>query len=171
LDIQDLGEKGIVFSQWEDMLDIMEHALAENGVSFVRATSLRHIGLKTEIFRQKECTLLLLNVKNGAEGLTLLEATHVFMLEPLLNSGLDGQAINRVHRIGQNKKTYVHRYLIKDTIEMKINRLRVEQQQQQHQQIEDTILYKGKKSPSHISAGGVDGGFQSEQELFDILQP
>jgi hypothetical protein len=38
--------------------------------------------------------------------------------------------------------------MIKDTIEMKINQLRVEQQQQ-HQQIEDTILYKGKKSLFH----------------------
>jgi hypothetical protein len=34
---------------------------------------------------------MLLNVKNGAEGLTLLEATHVFMIEPLLNCGLDSQ--------------------------------------------------------------------------------
>jgi hypothetical protein len=35
----------------------------------------------------------LLNVKNGAEGLTLVEATHVFMVEPLLNCGLDSQGM------------------------------------------------------------------------------
>jgi E3 ubiquitin-protein ligase SHPRH len=75
------------------MLDIMEHALAENGVSFVRASSLRHMGSKAEVFRQKECTLLLLNVKTGAEGQTLLEATHIPLLEPLLNNGHDGKAI------------------------------------------------------------------------------
>jgi E3 ubiquitin-protein ligase SHPRH len=127
------------------MLDITEHALAENGVSFVRATSLRHMGSKAEIVRQKECTMLLLNVKNGAEALTLLEATHVFMLEPFLNNGLDGQAING---FTASAKTRKHMCMIKDTIEMKIKMLRVEQQQQ-HQQIEDTILYKGKKSLFH----------------------
>ena len=91
LDVRDLGEKGIVFSQWEDMLDICEHALVQNGVQFVRATSLRKIGACTQQFREPECSIMLLNVKNGAEGLTLVEATHVFMVEPLLNCGLDIQ--------------------------------------------------------------------------------
>ena len=165
LDIRDLGDKGVVFSQWEDMLDIVQQALDENDVSFVRATSLRQIGASTEAFRHRECTILLLNVKNGAEGLNVLEATHVFMVEPLLNCGLDSQAINRICRIGQNRKTYVHRYLVEDTIEMKIDRLRAEHQDQQ---IEDAI-HEGKKSA--IRAGGIDGGFQTEEELLDILQP
>lgn len=91
LDVCDLGEKSIVFSQWEDMLDIAEEALAANGVNFVRSTSLKRIGECTKHFRLQDCSVLLLNVKNGAEGLTILEATHVFMIEPLLNCGLDSQ--------------------------------------------------------------------------------
>lgn len=168
LDIRDKGEKGVVFSQWEDMLDIVQQAMMENGVSFARATSMRQIGSSSETFlRDRDCTLLLLNVKNGAEGLTLLEATHVFMVEPLLNCGLDSQAINRVHRIGQNKKTYVHRYLIEDTIEMKIDKLRAEHQEED--QLEDSI--NESKKPGTIRAGGIDGGFRSEQELLSVLQP
>jgi len=167
LDIRDLGDKGVVFSQWDGMLDIVQLALAENGIKFVRATTLREIGVKTEaFFRNKDLTVLLLNVKNGAEGLTLLEATHVFMVEPLLNCGLDSQAINRVHRIGQNKKTYIHRYLVENTIEIKIDQLRAEQQAED-QQIEDAI--NGCKKTA-INAGGIDGGFQSQQELLEMLQ-
>ena len=158
----------MVFSQWDDMLDIVQLALTENSISFVRATSLRQIGTCTEhFFENKDCTLLLLNVKNGAEGLTLLEAQHVFMVEPLLNCGLDSQAVCRVHRIGQNKKTYVHRYLIEATIEIKIDRLR-EEHQAEDQQIEDAIV-ESKKSA--IQAGGIDGGFQSQEELMEVLQP
>jgi hypothetical protein len=91
LDVCDLSEKSIVFSQWEDMLDIAEQALATNGVRFVRSTSNKRIGECTKHFRSQDCSVLLLNVKNGAEGLTILEATHVFMIEPLINSGLDSQ--------------------------------------------------------------------------------
>ena len=95
LDIRDLGEKGVVFSQWEDMLDIVQQALSENGIEFARPSSTRRIGESVRRFRS-ESTVLLLNVKNGAEGLTLLEATHIFMVEPLLNCGLDSQGMFRV---------------------------------------------------------------------------
>ena len=91
LDVSDRSEKSIVFSMWEDMLDVVEEALQVNSVSFVRATSLRKIAESTKRFRSSDCTVLLLNVKNGAEGLTLVEATHVFMVEPLMNCGLDSQ--------------------------------------------------------------------------------
>ena len=91
LAFKDLGEKSIVFSMWEDMLDILEEALHENGIGFVRASSLQRIGEATRTFRSSDCYVLLLNVKNGAEGLNLIEARHVFMIEPLLNCGLDSQ--------------------------------------------------------------------------------
>jgi Ring finger domain len=91
LDIRDTSEKGVVFSQWEDMLNIVQQALEENRVECVRPSSAKRIGDAVRRFRSDTCTVLLLNVKNGGEGLTLLEATHVFMVEPLLNSGLDSQ--------------------------------------------------------------------------------
>lgn len=53
----------------------------------------------------------------GANGLNLIEATHVLIVEPNLNISQEIQAIGRVHRIGQTKRTFVHRFLIRDTIE------------------------------------------------------
>lgn len=40
--------------------------------------------------------VLLMLVKRGGKGLNLVEATHVFMVEPLLNPALDAQAIGTV---------------------------------------------------------------------------
>jgi SNF2 family DNA or RNA helicase len=73
-------------------------------------------------------------------------------------------AINRTHRIGQNRKTYVWRYIVEGTVEVKIDKFRTEQQEDQ---LED-LISDGKKSM--IKAGGIDGGFQSQEELLDILQ-
>jgi len=91
IEVSEKGDKCLVFSQWEDMLDICGQALLENGVSFVRPSSAREIGVCVQKFRRSDTFVMLLNVKSGAEGLTLLEATHVFMVEPLLNPGLDSQ--------------------------------------------------------------------------------
>ena len=164
LDVCEAGDKALVFSQWEDMLDICQQALSENGVELVRVSRASEIGECTKVFRSPMCSAMLLNVKNGAEGLTLLEATHVFMIEPLLNNGLDTQAISRVHRIGQLRKTFVWRYLIADTIEIKIDQLR---RKHQEDEVED-LIHESKKSA--FKAGGIDGGFQSQEELLDVLQ-
>lgn len=161
LDIKDKAEKAILFSQWEDMLGICEQALVENEVSFARATSIAKIGDALKKFRSRDCTVLMLNVKHGAEGLTLLEARHVLMLEPLMNNALDSQAINRVCRIGQKFKTTVHRYVIESTVEVKIDEMRMASNDQP---IEDT------KATRHaIRAGGMDGGFSSAGEIMSLL--
>lgn len=96
LEVVEVGEKSVVFSQWDDMLAIMEHALTSNSIHYVRPTSIKKFGAAMKYFRTSSCHVLLLNIKHGAEGLTLVEANHVFMIEPLLNHCMDAQAINRV---------------------------------------------------------------------------
>ncbi len=61
---------------------------------------------------QKGVQVLLLLIQHGANGLNLLEAQYVVLLEPLLNPAAEAQAISRVHRIGQENKTLVHRFIV-----------------------------------------------------------
>lgn len=53
--------------------------------------------------------------------MNLIEATHVFLVEPILNADEEMQAIGRVHRIGQTRETFVHRFITKKTIEETIH--------------------------------------------------
>lgn len=62
--------------------------------------------------KSKSIQVLLLLIQHGANGLNILEAQHVILVEPLLNPAAEAQAINRVHRIGQDKKTFVHRFIV-----------------------------------------------------------
>ena len=65
-----------------------------------------------------ECFFL--HAKAHSSGLNLVNATHVFLCEPLINTALELQAISRVHRIGQHLPTTVWMYLVEDTVEKAI---------------------------------------------------
>lgn len=165
IEVTEKGERSLVFSQWDEMLAIVESALFANKIAFTHPKGAKSFGASAQALRST-CKVMLLNVKSGAEGLTLVEATHVFMIEPLLHCGLDAQAINRVHRIGQTAKTYVHRYIIKNTIEEKIDAIRMDRQVTYEDEGEASTSTKSVKDK--IPAGGMDGGFTSE-ELKEIL--
>lgn len=61
---------------------------------------------------EESVQVLLLLIQHGANGLNLLEAQHVVLVEPLLNPAAEAQAISRVHRIGQQNRTLVHRFIV-----------------------------------------------------------
>jgi E3 ubiquitin-protein ligase SHPRH len=167
LNMRDRGEKGVVFSQWNDMLEIVESALAENGVVTARPMSTSLFGESVRRFRSPDCAVLLLNLKQGAEGLTLTMATHVFMIEPVMNAALDKQATNRIHRIGQNQKTHVWRYLIENTIEIKLDRMRLKQQGDDGASGDPND--SSRRASSAFPLGGLDGCFDSCEELLEVL--
>ena len=52
-----------------------------------------------------------------------LRADYVFILDPWWNPAAEMQALNRAHRIGQEKNVFVYRFISKDTIEEKIQHL------------------------------------------------
>ncbi|KHN39993.1 E3 ubiquitin-protein ligase SHPRH [Glycine soja] len=128
--------KVLVFSSWNDVLDVLEHAFAANNITFFRMKGGRKAHVAISQFRGKQngtkgcegstpksIQVLLLLIQHGANGLNLLEAQHVVLVEPLLNPAAEALAISRVHRIGQKNKTLIHRFIVKDTVEESIYKL------------------------------------------------
>lgn len=56
-------------------------------------------------------------------GLTLVRASHVFLLEPALDPAIEQQAVARVHRIGQQRPVHITRLLMRDSVEMEVSRV------------------------------------------------
>ncbi|KAH9308738.1 hypothetical protein KI387_036649 [Taxus chinensis] len=138
----DPAAKILVFSCWKDVLDVLEHSLCVNDISFVRMKGGSNSDIaikqfkgmveqgersvrrqKEQYFEPKPIQVLLMLFRHGANGLNLLEAHHVILVEPLLNPAAEAQAINRVHRIGQENKTFVHRFMVRETVEESIYKL------------------------------------------------
>jgi hypothetical protein len=110
--------KSLIFSQFDGALVIAEAALRANGIPCLRLRGGRAAsGVLSRFARDVACQALLMPFKTGSEGLNLTCATHVFLLEPLLEPAAEQQAIGRVHRMGQVRATFVHRLIIRDTLE------------------------------------------------------
>ncbi|XP_053794618.1 E3 ubiquitin-protein ligase SHPRH isoform X1 [Vidua chalybeata] len=118
IQLKDPGAKSLVFSTWQDVLDIISKALYDNNMVFSQINGISKFQENLSAFKyDPNINILLLPLHTGSNGLNIIEATHVLLVEPILNPAHELQAIGRVHRIGQTKSTIVHRFLIKATIE------------------------------------------------------
>ena len=118
----DPGAKSIVFSQYRDFLDVLARAFGQFKIGFTSID--RKDGIqKFKDDPSKECFFL--HAKAHSSGLTLVNATHVFLCEPLINTAIELQAIARVHRIGQHQTTTVWMYLVEGSVEKSIYEISV----------------------------------------------
>jgi E3 ubiquitin-protein ligase SHPRH len=119
------GDKCLVFSLWDEMLSLITRALDENGVRSRRLQGQQHLDAALASFKtEADVRALLLPLNRGANGLNLVEAQHVFLVEPLVNTAVEAQAVGRVHRVSQTRATTVHRFVVEGTVEEAIYRLR-----------------------------------------------
>jgi SNF2 family DNA or RNA helicase len=116
------GQKAIIFSQWTGLLDRVEPALHERGVTFVRLDgSTRDRESVVRRFQEEsDCPLLLASLKAGGTGLNLTAADHVYLLDPWWNPAAEAQAADRAHRIGRDRPVFIHRLIARDTVEERV---------------------------------------------------
>jgi SNF2 family DNA or RNA helicase len=115
------GRRILPFSQFTSMLALIEEALQKRDLPYVlltgetqdRATPIRR-------FQKREVPLFLLSLKAGGTGLNLTAADTVILYDPWWNPAVETQAMDRAHRIGQDKPVFVYRLLTVGTVEEKI---------------------------------------------------
>lgn len=118
------GRRALVFSTFTSYLERAGERLRRRGIPFVQLDgSTRDRAGVIEEFRSGAAPVFLISLKAGGTGLTLTEADHVFVLDPWWNPAAEAQAVDRAHRIGQERRVNVYRLVAKDTIEEKIVRL------------------------------------------------
>ncbi|MDU6152155.1 MAG: DEAD/DEAH box helicase [Actinomyces urogenitalis] len=119
------GHRALVFSQFTRYLSSVREELEAAGLRTLYldgGTSDRQRVVAQ--FRDGEADVFLISLKAGGFGLTLTEADYVFLLDPWWNPQAEEQAVDRAHRIGQDKPVMVYRMVAADTIEDKVMALK-----------------------------------------------
>lgn len=119
--------KMLIFSSFISHLNLIEKYLIDKKINYSRLTGEENAKEKKraeDVFQNNEmCSVMLISLKAGGVGLNLTAANYVLILDPWWNPYPEEQAIGRAHRIGQNNKVTVIRFISKDSIEEKIMRL------------------------------------------------
>ncbi|MFO0863207.1 MAG: SNF2-related protein [Gemmataceae bacterium] len=116
------GHKVLVFSQFTSFLGIVRKHLEGEGIPYEYLDGkTRDRAARVERFQtDPDCKLFLISLKAGGVGLNLTAADYVFLLDPWWNPAVEAQAIDRSHRIGQNKPVFAYRLIARDTVEEKV---------------------------------------------------
>ncbi|RBY85074.1 DEAD/DEAH box helicase [Blastococcus sp. TF02A-26] len=115
------GHRALVFSSFTGFLRSVRSRLDALGLPYAYldgATADRDAVVTS--FRSGEVPVFLISLKAGGSGLNLTEADYVFVLDPWWNPAAEAQAVDRAHRIGQDKTVMVYRLVAADTIEEKV---------------------------------------------------
>jgi SNF2 family DNA or RNA helicase len=116
------NHKILIFSQFVKHLEILRKQLDDQSIAYAYLDgSTRDRQKEVESFQNnEEIKLFLISLKAGGVGLNLTAADYVFILDPWWNPAAEQQAIDRAHRIGQDKKVFIYKFITKDTLEEKI---------------------------------------------------
>jgi superfamily II DNA or RNA helicase len=119
------GHRALVFSQFTSFLTRVRHRLDAEGIeSKYLDGRTRRRGDVVSGFKRGEGSVFLISLKAGGVGLTLTEADYVFVLDPWWNPAVEAQAVDRAHRIGQERPVIVYRLVAANTIEEKVMELK-----------------------------------------------
>ena len=121
------SRKALIFSSFVSHLALYEEWCNKKGIKYAKLTG------ETPSFERKNqvemfqnnpsISFFFISLKAGEVGLNLTQASYVLLLDPWWNPFSEKQAIGRAHRIGQQNKVNVIRFVSKDTIEEKIIKL------------------------------------------------
>ncbi len=128
--IREQGEKAVVFSYRLEALRELQRRITQRWGEEAAALL---VGEMDSVERERavtrfrnggvQATALLASTRIGGEGLTLVEANHVFLFNQWWNPSSNDQARDRVVRIGQTRKVRVYRFCCRGTIEEALERI------------------------------------------------
>lgn len=154
------GHRVLVFSQFTGYLKSIARALGEKGIDHLYLDgSTRNRAEVIEAFRSGAAPVFLISLKAGGFGLNLTEADHVFIMDPWWNPAAEQQAVDRIHRIGQDKEVHVYRLVAEGTIEEKVMQLKASKAA-----LFDAVVGEGEFASAAVTAEDVRALFALPEE-------
>ena len=123
------GERALVFTQFRQMghllSAILRHELGREVLFLHGGTPQKQREKLIERFQDPndKAPILILSLKAGGVGLNLTAATHVFHFDRWWNPAVENQATDRAHRIGQTRTVHVHKFVVKGTLEERVDEM------------------------------------------------
>lgn len=141
-------ESSIESGKFNEIFSMLRILVAENHKILVFSSFVKHLNLLIQEFKAEQWdyslltgktvdrktvidefqndpnkNIFLISLKAGGVGLNLTAADYIFIIDPWWNPAAEMQAISRAHRIGQDKKVFVYRFISENTVEEKIQKL------------------------------------------------
>jgi SNF2 family DNA or RNA helicase len=116
------NHKILIFSQYIKHLDLFREELNARKIEYAYldgATKDRQAQVET-FQNNEDIKLFLISLKAGGLGLNLTAADYVFILDPWWNPAIEAQAVDRAHRIGQDRTVFTYKFITKNSVEEKI---------------------------------------------------
>ncbi|OWB67504.1 hypothetical protein B5S33_g2027 [[Candida] boidinii] len=144
------GIKSIVFFEFEDSAYYLTEMLDILGINYlIYATFIKLADRSSNLLnfsgwdtKKRGGVTLIVDIKLAAFGLTIIEATRVYFINPIWRKEIEAQAIKRAHRIGQTQDVHVEIIMLKNTIEEEMYYKKQEavrnEEEQQSTMIDDT---------------------------------
>ncbi|CEM02581.1 unnamed protein product [Vitrella brassicaformis CCMP3155] len=161
----DRPEVVLVFSQFLEGLDMLEHTLQSLSVPTLRLDGRQSAADRRDTLAQLEAfsgplLVFLLSTRAGGVGLNLQKASTVVLYDSDWNPQMDIQALSRTHRIGQDRAVLAVRLIIEDSVEEQILRV-----QEKKMYLSSTVVEQGKFNFDHYrsSASAADQQDDSQE--------
>jgi len=150
------GHKVLVFTNFLAAVELLAADLDQRGIGHLTmtgATANREV-LVRQFQTREDVKVFVMTLKTGGLGLNLTAADTVFIFDPWWNVAAEAQAVDRTHRIGQDRTVFTYRLIVRDSVEEKILQL-----QERKRQLFDAV----------ISSDGAGLKSLTEADVDDIL--
>ena len=145
------GRRVLLFSQFTEMLSLIETEIQRAGISYTKLTGkTKKRDEAVDEFQSGSVSVFLISLKAGGTGLNLTQADTVILYDPWWNPAVENQAIDRAHRIGQDKPVFVYRLITEQTVEEKIIEL-----QERKKQYADIVVENREENLKALAADDI----------------
>jgi SNF2 family DNA or RNA helicase len=118
--------KVLVYSQFTSMLKLMANFAKKQewSYAYLDGSTENREKVVNQFQEDPSQSIFFISLKAGGVGLNLTAADYVFLYDPWWNEAVEEQAINRAHRIGRQDQVIAKRFVIAESIEEKMMKLK-----------------------------------------------